>query len=103
MQTEIGKQIAESLRKQGMTQKALAERLSISEGVLSRYISGDREPKPDMVANIATALNTTSDYLLGIEADDFDFRKTKRLLARNSGKLTDEEKKTLINALFGEG
>lgn len=36
------------------------------------------------LANIATALQTTSDYLLGIEKDDYNFPKIERLLARNS-------------------
>ena len=103
MQTEIGKRISESLAKRGMTQKELAERLGVSDGALSRYISGEREPKPGMVANIATALGTTSDYLLGIEGDGFDFPKTRRLLARNAASMTDKEKKALIDALFGEG
>ena len=34
---------------------------------MSRYISGARDPNPKVIANIATALHTTSDYLLGIE------------------------------------
>ena len=55
-----------------------------------------------MLANIATALNTTSDYLLGIEKDDFDFPKLERILARNSSRMSDQEKRALITALFGE-
>ncbi len=85
-----------------MTQKELAERIGVTEGVMSRYISGDREPKPDTIANIATALRTTSDYLLGIENDEFDYPRVKRMLARGANTMTAEEKRDLINALFGE-
>ena len=56
-----------------------------------------------MVANLATALRTTSDYLLGIEEDDnFSQPRIKRMIARNADNMTAEEKRELINALFGE-
>ncbi len=85
-----------------MTQRDLAERLNTTEATLSRYVSGSREPKADMLANIATALNTTSDYLLGIEKDDFDLPKVERLLARNAATMSEKQKRALISALFGE-
>lgn len=102
MSKELGKRISESLKKSNTQQKELAERIGITEAVMSRYISGDREPKPETLANIATALNTTSDYLLGIEHDEFDYPRVRRIIARNASSMTDEEKKALINALFGE-
>jgi transcriptional regulator with XRE-family HTH domain len=102
MSKELGKRISESLKKSNTQQKELAERIGITEAVMSRYISGDREPKPETLANIATALNTTSDYLLGIEHDEFDYPRVRRIIARNASAMTDEEKKALINALFGE-
>lgn len=102
MSKELGKRISESLKKSNMQQKELAQRIGITEGVMSRYISGDREPKPETIANIATALHTTSDYLLGIENGEFDYPRVRRMIARNASSMTDEEKKTLINALFGE-
>lgn len=102
MSKELGKRISESLKRSNTQQKELAERIGITEAVMSRYISGDREPKPDTLANIATALNTTSDYLLGIENDDFDYPRVRRIIARNASAMTDSEKKELINALFGE-
>lgn len=98
----FGERLLKLLQKHGMTQKELADRINTTEATLSRYVSGDREPKADMLANIATALYTTSDYLLGIESDDFDFPKVERLLARNSATMSDKQKKALISALFGE-
>ncbi len=102
MSKELGARIAAALKEQKLQQKELAERIGITEAVISRYISGSRDPKPEMLANIATALHTTSDYLLGIEqGDEFNHPKVRRMLARNSSHLTDEEKRELINALFG--
>lgn len=102
MSIEMGKRISELLQKKHMTQRELGVRVGVSEGVISRYVSGEREPKPEMVANIATALNVTSDYLLGIEHSKFDFSGICRIIARNSSNMSDQDKRDLINALFGE-
>ena len=102
MSKNLGKRIQEVLHKNKMTQKELAERICLTEAVISRYISGDREPKPEILANIATALHTTSDFLLGIENDELSNSHIIRLVARNSTSMTPEEKKKLIEALFGE-
>ncbi len=98
----LGSRIAEILQRRKMTQKELAERIGVTEAVISRYISGDREPKPEILANIATALHSTSDFLLGIEREEFDHPRIRRLIARNASFMTEQEKKELINALFGE-
>ena len=102
MSKEFGQRLLNLLQKQCITQKELADRVNTTEATLSRYVSGDREPKADMLANIATALHTTSDYLLGIEQNDFDFPQVERLLARKSTSMTDKQKRALITALFGE-
>ena len=102
MGKKLGLRISEALQKRGMTQKELANRIGVTESVISRYISGDREPKPDILANIATALHTTSDFLLGIENEEFNHPRIRRMIARNASSMTEQEKKELINALFGE-
>ncbi len=102
MGKELGQRILSAIRMKDISQKELASIVGVTEGVISRYVSGERDPKPDMIANIATALNTTSDYLLGIEKDDFDYPRIRRMIARNASSMTESEKKELINALFGE-
>lgn len=102
MGKKLGEKISELLKETGFTQKALAQRIGVTEAVISRYISGEREPKPEVLANIATALHTTSDYLLGIETDEYNHPKIRRIIARNAAIMTQQEKKELIDALFGE-
>ena len=102
MGKELGQRILSAIRIRGISQKELAATIGVTEVVISRYVSGERDPKPEMIANIATALHTTSDYLLGIEKDDFDYPRVRRLIARNASSMTELEKKELINALFGE-
>lgn len=102
MSKELGQRLSGLLQKRGITQKELADRINTTEATLSRYVSGDREPKADMLANITTALHTTSDYLLGIEKDEFNFPKVERLLARSAATMSEKQKRALISALFGE-
>ena len=102
MSRELGLRIKGMLEKRNMTQRDLANRINITEAQLSRYISGDREPKPATLANMATALQTTSDYLLGIDDELFNHSKIRRMIARNAASMTDTEKRALMNALFGE-
>lgn len=97
---DIGKRINIILEQNNMTQRLLADRIGVDESIISRIIKGERNPKTEMLANIATALHTTSDYLLGIENEEFDSKKVVRLIARNSSNMTAEEKKELITALF---
>ena len=102
MGRELGERISEMLQRQGLQQKELAERIGVTETTMSRYIAGTRDPKPETIANMATALHTTSDYLLGIENDTFHYQQVRRMIARNASSMTEQEKKALIEALFGE-
>ena len=103
MSKTFGERILELLHKKGMTQKELAIIIGVTEATMSRYVKDSRVPRGEIVANIATALQTTSDYLLDKEesADlKNDYPQIQRLIARNAALMTDEQKRELINALF---
>lgn len=106
MTQEFGQRILQLLKDKGWSQKDFAGRVGLTETAVSRYINGEREPKPDVIANMATCLHTSSDYLLGRYSSDgdepFDFFKTRRMLARNAGELTSQERDALISAMFGK-
>lgn len=55
-----------------MTQKQLAEKAGVSEGTIAGWLAGT-EPKAIGLINLADALNTTTDYILGRA----DWRKSK--------------------------
>ena len=97
----IGEKILDLLKRMNMNQKQLAELINTSESNLSRYIYGERNISTTLLANIATALHTTTDYLLGISnnIDDFEYRDVERILARKSDNMTKEEKKRLLDIL----
>lgn len=103
MGKELGRKIQNLMRRWGLTQKQLSELVNVTEVSMSRYISGERDPSVETLANIATALHTTTDFLLGKkEEGDFDLGNITTLLARNARKLNNKQKREIINALLGE-
>lgn len=61
-----------------MTQVDLADEINATEVAMSRWINDNRTPKASVVAAIAVALGTTTDYLLlGLEPSE-DKCPTKR-------------------------
>ena len=100
----IGERIAGLLREQGKTQRALAEQVGTTEVSISRYIKGNRVPKGPVLVNIAKALHTTTDYLLGNEKDsndpELEYNYTQRAIARNANRWSKKQKLDLVNALF---
>ena len=61
----IGARILTLLKQNGMTQRELANQIGVTEVSISRYISGARMPKANIVVYMADALNTTTDFILG--------------------------------------
>ena len=55
----------EMLKKRGITQRELAEKIGKTETSVSRYVNGDRIPKGTVIAKMAQVLNVQTDYLLG--------------------------------------
>lgn len=51
----------------GMTQAELGRMVGISQGNVSMYVTGRREPRATYLLRIATALGVTTDELLGVK------------------------------------
>ena len=74
--------------------------IGVSESALSRYINNEREPKIEVLANLATALDTTIDYLTTGKKPETDFDEIYRLVARSSYELTETQKMQIIQAVM---
>lgn len=61
----IGQKIEQRLEKINMSQKELADKVNVTEATISRYLSGARNPRGEILSKIATVLGVTTDYLLG--------------------------------------
>lgn len=59
--------MSEIRKARGLTQEALAEKVGITQAVVSRYESGDRFPKLTIAAKIAEALGCKVDDLIDKE------------------------------------
>lgn len=68
----IGERIIFLREEREISQKALAIEIGITATTLSRYENGIYEPKAEIIRRLAVALNTTSDFLIGLCTD---FRK----------------------------
>ena len=56
-----------TIEKRGTTQRWVAEQAGVRESTISRYISEKNAPAIlDILAGISTALNVSSDYLIGL-------------------------------------
>lgn len=100
----LGERIKVLLEQRGMTQRQLAEQAGCTEAAVSHYVKGDRIPRASVMAKIAIALGTTTDYLMeGIPQNkkaDLDY--AKKLIGRNAEHMTREEKMEIINILIGD-
>lgn len=63
-----GKRLKMLREEKGLTQKELAEKLSLTPKAISFYELGSREPSGDALIQMANILGTTTDYLLGNSA-----------------------------------
>ena len=98
----IGDRIHQLMEVNGYTQKELAGMVGVTESAMSRYLNNTREPKLEVIANLATALNTTSDYLISGKLSDDSFSDIYRLVARSTASMTDEEKMKLMKVLLNK-
>lgn len=85
-----------------LNQKELARLAGITEASMSKYLSGERTPRIDIIVNLANALEVTVDELIGnnIENSPLNYERMKTVLARGIDTLSKEEKNELIKFLL---
>ena len=66
MTAALGDRMRKLMRQHGINQSQLAARAGTTQPNISKYLAGEREPTSSTLANIATALHTTSEFLLGL-------------------------------------
>ena len=97
---KLGERIALLRKEKNITQKDLALMVGVTESALSRYIKNEREPKLEVLANLAIALDTTVDYLTTGVRQETNFDEIYRLVARGSYSLTEAQKMKIIEAVM---
>lgn len=76
----LGDRIAKLRKELDINQKELATKVGITEASLSRYENNLREPKSEIIVRLAKSLNTSTDYLLGINENTKINREDKLII-----------------------
>ena len=101
---EFSIRLEEMLKARNMTQKELAKKAEVTEAAMSHYVKGDRTPRSSVLARIAMALDTTSEYLMeGVPQNYVDeIGYAKRLIARNVSQMSNAAKREILSILLGD-
>ena len=100
-ETIFARRVKDLMKKNRFSQKKLCELGGITEAAFSRYMTSNRLPKTEILANIANILHTTSDYLLGNDAN-YGYDQLEILLASSKDNLSLNQKKRLVEILMDE-
>ena len=66
MQEIFVKRLIELMENANMTQIELAQKIGTTNVTISRYLSGERSPRIEILTQIARVFNVSIDYLLGL-------------------------------------
>lgn len=67
MEIKFSERLEHLIAERGVNQKWLADEAGTTEATISRYLAfANKSPNVEILASIALALNTTTDYLLGL-------------------------------------
>lgn len=78
--------LREARKRNGYTMKELGAIVGITEGAVSNYENGKRQPDLDMLIKLADALGCSTDYLLGrVDLPDEHFIAKEKLPAELAG------------------
>lgn len=84
----------------GYNHREFAIKVGITEVSLSRYISGTRTPRVDVLVRMADALGVTVDYLCAQDESDITYQQVCAYLDANAKKLSVEQKRHIVNLII---
>jgi transcriptional regulator with XRE-family HTH domain len=94
-----GNRLKELRQARGYTQEALSDMLHVGTAQISRWETGENDPKADFIDRLASILGTTADYLLGRE-DDPLLRDRLTDLSPDERRLIDSYRSGELKKLF---
>lgn len=99
------KRLTELMEEFNMTQIDLAKKIKTTNVTISRYLSGERKPRIEIVTKIANVFSVSSDYLLGLSDSKniiiVEGSSEKEFLALfEEYKKFNEEDKNLLKTMF---
>lgn len=107
----FGQNLRKARTEKGLTLEKLAEIYNqrfgggLSKGTLSKYENEKQEPMISVVANLATVLNVSVDYLLGKKDEpevDAEKKQNRERIMSMLEQLSEERRKTIENLIVLE-
>lgn len=83
----LGQRIARLRKERGYTQVELAEKIGLTQGLISDYERDKVRPHPEMTIRFAQALEVTSDVILGLKASKSNGNKPSLKILRRLKKI----------------
>jgi len=77
---DIGTRLNELIKTKGITQKDLALELNVASSTIGNYVNNNRLPNLDILCQMATYFNVSTDYLLSGKLDNADTESESTLL-----------------------
>ena len=104
MQNSFSERLSTLLNEKRITQKELSDIAGVTEAAVSHYVKGDRIPRASVLAKIAEALDTSSDFLMNGTATNSkeEIGIAVKLIARNSNQMSKEDKIKIISILLSD-
>lgn len=100
-QIKIGKFIAETRKAQGMTQKQLAEALSISDKTVSKWECGKGLPEVSLMLPLCGTLRiTVNDLLTGARVSEIDYQRKAEENMMNLIRENEENKERMTLSII---
>ncbi len=65
--SEIQNRLREEIRRSGISQKEIAEKLGVNASTVSKYMRLDKFPSIETFANLCEILDVSSDEILGLK------------------------------------
>jgi transcriptional regulator with XRE-family HTH domain len=99
---QVGVRLSKIRKTRGLTQVELADKIGISQYLVSSYETGRLHLSDDMIIRFAVALGTTADSILGLDRADIEtpsLRLVKRL--KKIELLSAPKQKALLQTIDG--
>ena len=97
---EFNERLSNLLNESGISRRELAKEINIDEAALSKYVSGVRNPRMDILVNIAKVLAVSVEYLATGSDRNEDFNAVKNLVCRNISTMSDSQKLELVEIIL---
>lgn len=97
---EFNERLSNLLAESGISQRELAKEINVDEAALSKYVSGVRKPRMDILVNIARVLSVSVEYLATGSDRNEDFNTVKNLVCRNISSMSDSQKLELMEIIL---